>query len=95
MPEWSKYIQTIVAQIDCCIKTQEDENMTLSALSKKLGYSEYYTSRMFCNILGMTRISQKFISFYILETMKVSDTGIFGRSRYIFRGGIVRLFAAY
>lgn len=44
MPEWSKYIQTIVAQIDCCIKIEDGEDMTLSALSKKLEYSEYYIS---------------------------------------------------
>lgn len=54
MSEWSRYIQEIVDQIDCCIKTENDENMTLSALSEKVGYSEYYTSRMFCDISGMT-----------------------------------------
>lgn len=54
MSEWSRYIQIIVDQIDCCIKTEDDENMTLSALSGKLGYSAYYTSRMFSDISGMT-----------------------------------------
>lgn len=54
MSEWSRYIQTVVDQIDCCIKTEDDEKVTLSTLSKKLGYSEYYTSRMFHNISGMT-----------------------------------------
>lgn len=54
MSEWSRYIQTAVDQIDCCIKTEDDEKVTLSTLSRKLGYSEYYTSRMFHNISGMT-----------------------------------------
>lgn len=54
MSEWNKYIQIVVDQIDRCIKTEADEEMTLSALSKKLGYSECYTSRMFNSISGMT-----------------------------------------
>lgn len=54
MSEWSRYIQAIVDQIDCCIKTEDDEKMTLTALSERLGYSEYYTSRMFRDISGMT-----------------------------------------
>lgn len=53
MSEWRRYIQTIVEQIDCCIHAEDDEKMTLAALSGKLGYSEYYTSRMFSNISGM------------------------------------------
>lgn len=54
MPEWNRYIQTIVSQIDACIKQEDDEALTLSALSGKLGYSEYYTSRKFSEITGMT-----------------------------------------
>lgn len=54
MSEWGRYVQAVVDQIDRCIRTEDDEAMTLSALSKKLGYSEYYTSRMFCSISGMT-----------------------------------------
>ena len=54
MSEWSRNIQTIVDRIDDFIKTENDESMTLSALSEQLGYSEYYTSRMFCRISGMT-----------------------------------------
>lgn len=54
MSEWSRYVQTVVDQIDRCIQTEDSEKMTLSALSRKLGYSEYYTSRMFCHISGMT-----------------------------------------
>lgn len=54
MSEWSRYIQAVVDQIDRCIKTEDDERMTLRALSQRLGYSESYTSRMFCSISGMT-----------------------------------------
>ena len=54
MSQWNRYIQTVVDQIDTCIKTEDDEQMTLRALSQKLGYSDFYTSRMFCSISGMT-----------------------------------------
>lgn len=54
MSEWSKYIQTIVDRIDECIKNEKDDALTLSALAEKLGYSEYYSSRKFREISGMT-----------------------------------------
>lgn len=54
MSEWSRYVQTAVDLIDRCIRAEDDEAMTLSALAHKLGYSEFYTSRMFCRVSGMT-----------------------------------------
>ena len=54
MSEWSRYVQLIVKQIDSCILAGEDEKLTLIALSETLGYSEYYTSRKFSEISGMT-----------------------------------------
>ena len=45
MSEWYKTVQTIVEEVDKCIKNGDDEALTLSALSKKLGFSEYYLSR--------------------------------------------------
>ncbi|MGM9813785.1 MAG: helix-turn-helix transcriptional regulator [Candidatus Enteromonas sp.] len=53
MKEWNRYIQTIVDLIDEHIKAGDDEKMTLSALSEKLGYSECYVSRMFRDIAGI------------------------------------------
>jgi len=51
--EWHKQIQIIVDEIDHCIKNQKDEFLTLGFLSRKLGYSEFHTSRKFKQISGM------------------------------------------
>lgn len=53
MYEWRKQIQTIVDEIDECIKNYDDESLTLRRLSDKLGYSEFYTTRKFKEISGM------------------------------------------
>lgn len=53
MSEWYKTVQTIVEEVDKCIKNGDDEALTLSVLSKKLGFSEYYLSRKFKEISGM------------------------------------------
>ncbi len=53
MYEWHKLIETVVAEIDGCIKRREDETLTLYALSRKLGYSPFYAARRFKQISGM------------------------------------------
>lgn len=53
MYEWQKQIQVIVDEIDKCIKSYNDETLTLRFLSRKLGYSEFYTTRKFKEISGM------------------------------------------
>ena len=53
MYEWHKQIQSIVDEIDNCIKSRDDEALTLGALSERLGYSEFYTTRKFREIAGM------------------------------------------
>lgn len=53
MYEWRKQIQIIVDEIDECIKNHNDEALTLNALSKKLGYSMFHTTRKFKEISGM------------------------------------------
>ena len=53
MYEWRKQIQIIVDEIDKCIKNYNDEALTLRALSKKLGYSQFHTTRKFKEISGM------------------------------------------
>ena len=54
MDDWYKSIQTIIFEIDRCIKDQCDTALTLTALSERLGYSEYYVSRKFKEISGMS-----------------------------------------
>lgn len=51
--EWYMNIQNIVDDIDRCIRSGEDERLTLGRLSQTLGYSEYYVSRKFSEISGM------------------------------------------
>ncbi|MCH1983277.1 helix-turn-helix transcriptional regulator [Ruminococcus sp. OA3] len=53
MYEWQQQIQMIVDEIDKCIKKYDDEALTLRALSQRLGYSEFYTTRKFKEISGM------------------------------------------
>ena len=53
MYEWHKQIQIIVNEIDDCIKRCNDEAVTLRFLSRKLGYSEFHTTRKFKEISGM------------------------------------------
>lgn len=53
MGEWHKLVQIIVEEIDECIKNRNDENLTLTSLSRKLGYSEFYISSKFREISGM------------------------------------------
>lgn len=78
MPEWNRYIQTIVDWIDSSIRAEDDEKMTLSALAGKLGYSEYYTSRKFSDISGMTL--KDYIRFrklaFALKELRDTDEGI-------------------
>jgi len=53
MYEWHKQIQIIVDEIDECIRHHHDEALTLRFLSRKLGYSEFHTTRKFKEISGM------------------------------------------
>ena len=63
MYEWHKQVQIIIDEIDECIRNHDDENLTLQALSRKLGYSEFHTTRKFKEISGMQfRDYQRLIS---------------------------------
>lgn len=53
MYEWQKQIQIIVDEIDKCIRNYNNEALTLRFLSRRLGYSEFYTTRKFKEISGM------------------------------------------
>lgn len=53
MYEWQQQIQRIVDAIDDSIKAHDDEALTLHALARRLGYSEFYTTRKFREIAGM------------------------------------------
>lgn len=53
MYEWQELIQVIIDEIDGCIKRHRDEALTLHFLSRRLGYSEFYTTKKFKEITGM------------------------------------------
>ena len=53
MNQWYRTIQNMVLEIDRCIKSNNDEALTLAHLAGTLGYSEYYLSRKFREISGM------------------------------------------
>ncbi len=53
MYEWHRQIQVIVNEIDESIRQHHDESLTLRFLSRKLGYSEFHTTRKFKEISGM------------------------------------------
>lgn len=70
MNEWHKQIQALVNIIDVCIKNKKDEVLTLSFLAEKLGYSEYYVSRKFKEISGMSLrdyMRQRMLAFALKE----------------------------
>jgi AraC-like DNA-binding protein len=53
MYEWHRLIQIVVDEIDQRIKCHDDEALTLQSLSKRLGYSEFHTTRKFKEISGL------------------------------------------
>lgn len=53
MYEWYRNVQRIVEEIDVCIKSKQDEAITLNGLARQFGYSEYHFSRKFKEISGM------------------------------------------
>lgn len=53
MNEWYENVQRIVDVIDECIKSRNDEELTLSHLAMEMGYSEFHISRKFKEISGM------------------------------------------
>ena len=53
MYEWRRQIQQIVDRIDESIRRHDDTALTLCALARTLGYSEFYTTRKFREISGL------------------------------------------
>ncbi len=53
MYEWHRQIQIIIDEIDESIRHYHDEALTLRFLARKLGYSEFHTTRKFKEISGM------------------------------------------
>jgi len=76
MYEWYKLIQIVVDEIDERIKNHDDESLTLQFLSKKLGYSEFHTTRRFKEISGMLLgdyIRLRKLAFALIEVRDTKD----------------------
>lgn len=54
MYEWQQQIQIVIDEIDGSIKNYNDEALTLRRLARRLGYSEFHTTRKFKEILGLS-----------------------------------------
>lgn len=78
MEQWQNQIQSIIEEIDACIKKQEDAVLTLRGLSRRLGYSEFYLSRKFKEISGMQfrdYLRYRKLAFALKE-VRDTETGI-------------------
>lgn len=54
MSEWHRQIQEMVAVVDASIRAGLDEALSLGALARQMGYSEYHVSRRFRELTGMS-----------------------------------------
>lgn len=54
MGEWQRWTQEVTKEVDGWIKGHGDERLSLSSLSETLGFSEFYISRKFKEISGMS-----------------------------------------
>lgn len=78
MDEWQKQIQVLILEIDDCIRRKEGDALTLTALSEKLGFSEFYVSRKFREVSGMSLreyMSQRSLSL-ALKDVRDTDRGL-------------------
>jgi len=76
MYEWYRLIQIVVDEIDKRIKCHDDDALTLQSLSKKLGYSEFHTTRRFKEISGMLLgdyIRLRKLAFALIEVRDTKD----------------------
>ncbi|GHU65541.1 AraC family transcriptional regulator [Spirochaetia bacterium] len=76
MYEWRRLIQIVVDEIDERIKCHDDDALTLQSLSKKLGYSEFHTTRKFKEISGMLLgdyIRLRKLAFALIEVRDSKD----------------------
>ena len=76
MYEWYRLIQIVVDEIDERIKCHDDEALTLQSLSKKLGYSEFHTTRRYKEFSGMLLgdyIRSRKLAFALIEVRDTKD----------------------
>ena len=82
MYDWYRNIQNIIDEIDACIKNHDGESLALGRLAKNLGYSEFYVSRKFSEISGMSLrdyMRYRRLAFALRE-LRDTDKGILDTS---------------
>ena len=70
MYEWQRLIQAMVDEIDECLRRHDSDALTLRALARRLGYSEYHATRKFRQIAGMSLrdyLHQRRLAFALKE----------------------------
>ncbi len=74
MYEWQQQVQRIADCIDDSIINNDDESLTLSAIAKESGYSEFYMTRKFKQLSGVSfrdYLRKRRLAFALIE---VRDT---------------------
>lgn len=87
MDDWAQYIQQMLTVIDRCIRQQEDDALTLRALSAALGYSESYVSRKFRALSGMSMrdyLRFRRLAFALRDVQETQDSLLVIAVRYGF-----------
>ena len=77
MYDWHRLIQIVVDEIDERIKCHDDDALTLQSLSKKLGYSEFHTTRRFKEVSGIlfgNYIRLRKLAFALIEVRDTKKT---------------------
>jgi AraC-like DNA-binding protein len=54
MYEWHRQVQKVADDIDRCIENRDDDGLTLRAIARANGYSEFHMSRMFKELSGIS-----------------------------------------
>ena len=76
--KWYQNIQKLIGEIDECIKNRQDEQLMLSLLAQKYGYSEFHFSRKFKEVSGMQ--FRDYLRFrrlaFALKRLRDTDDGI-------------------
>lgn len=75
MSRWHRQIQKLIDEIDRWIRAEADEELSLSALSEKLGCSPFYLSKKFREISGMALREYLRERRLALALKEVRDTG--------------------
>ena len=76
MYEWYRLIQIVVDEIDTRITHHDDDALTLHCLAKKLGYSEFHTTRRFKEISGLLLgdyIRLRKLAFALIEVRDTNE----------------------